>query len=299
MEMTVQTVAITCFALLAIGYGVFIVLGQNEKLAPTVKDVWPILHTETLIVVAAAGSFWLGGWALSFALLLHAGRVMFEATTVVNRREALANPILVGIAFVGLCILGSFLSLGLLVFFCTLALLSGISWSIFETKTHDPNIKAILDLTLFPGVPLFIFTVAGLQGGYGVWLLAAFLLVETFDGYALLGGKLFGKRKAFPTLSPNKTIEGLAIGAMTLMLTAALAGALLAGLPLMTSAGIALIAGALTLIGDLSASRLKRLSGVKDFPVLIARQGGLFDITDAWISTGAGLVCFAWLLGLV
>jgi len=299
MDLTVQTVAITCFALLAVGYGVFLILGQNAKLAPTVKDVWPILHTETLIVGAAAGSFWIGGWVLSIALLIHAWRVMFEATSVINIREDIAAPAWVGFGFVLLCLLGSLISLGFLAVVCCLGMLAIAAIIYFETLATDARTDAISDLILFPALPLFLFTVAGLQGGFGVWLLAAFLLVETFDGYALLGGKLFGRRKAFPTLSPNKTIEGLAIVAAMLMLTAALAGAVLAGLPLLASAGIALLAGALTLAGDLSASRLKRLSGVKDFPVILKRQGGLFDITDAWITTGAGLVCLALVLGLV
>ena len=122
---------------------------------------------------------------------------------------------------------------------------------------------------------------------------------ETFDSYALLGGKLFGKHKAFPNLSPNKTVEGLGIGAIMLMATAAGLGVLLAGLPVLASAAIALFAGVLTLAGDLLASRLKRLSGVKDYPQILPHQGGLLDITDAWVVTGAGLVCLATGLGLV
>ena len=82
------------------------------------------------------------------------------------------------------------------------------------------------------------------------------------------------------------------------MLTAALLGALLGGIPVWTSAAIALLTGALTVAGDLAASRLKRASGVKDFPVVLPHQGGLFDTTDAWIATGAGLITLAAFTGL-
>jgi len=297
MGLSVQTVALTCFALLAVGYVVLAILGRREKLAPMVRDAWPILFTETLIVGVAAGAFWIGGWILAVALLIHAARVGYEATSVVNRRVNLINPVLGALAMAITGFVASFLPLILLCTFGVIGLITCIVVQWMKSVSSVPRQTALVDLILFPGIPLIIFTAAGLQGGYGVWILVAFLLVETFDSYALLGGKLFGKRKAFPVLSPNKTVEGLAIGAGMLMLTAAIAGALLAGLPLLVSAGVALVAGVLTIAGDLAASRLKRLSGVKDYPRILPHQGGLFDITDAWIATGAGLVTLAVFLG--
>ena len=50
-----------------------------------------------------------------------------------------------------------------------------------------------------------------------------------------------------------------------------------------------LVAG-LAVAGDLAASRLKRMAGVKDYPVLMRRQGGVLDSLDSWIAAGAGLV---------
>ncbi len=296
MGLTVASLAITCFVLLGAGYLVFFALARVPSMAPTIKDAFPILHTEALIVGCAAGAFWIGGWFLAIALLLLTARTAFEAASVVSQRARLAPPLAFGVANPALAFAASYLPLGLL---CALVL-GGMIASIAARAARvsdDTRTNAALDLTIFPTLPLILFTAAGLQGTHGVWLLAAFILAETFDSYALLGGKLFGKRKAFPTLSPNKTMEGLAIGAAMLMLTAALVGALLGGLPFLTCAAVALFAGALTLAGDLTASRLKRLSGVKDYPGLIAHQGGLLDITDAWIVTGAGLVCLAVLVG--
>ena len=114
-----------------------------------------------------------------------------------------------------------------------------------------------LRLLLFPGLPLVIFCIAGANGAYGAWLLLAFLLVETFDSYALLGGKFLGKTKAFPVLSPNKTIEGLAAGAVMLMTTAGI-GAWLLSAPVPAALGLALITAPLAIAGDLLASRIKR-----------------------------------------
>ncbi len=275
----------------------FLVLGRIPSLAPTIRDAWPILHTETLIVGTACAAFWLGGWVLTLALMTLTARTGYEAAFVANRRHALAPAALIGAGIAGLAALATlvpfiWLAAMALAIAALLIVLTGIN-----PGGPDSAAAVALDLALFPTLPLVVFTAAGLQDGYGPWLLAAFLLVETFDSYSLLGGKLFGRHKAFRVLSPNKTVEGLAIGALMLMLTAALVGALLAALPVLASGAVALFVGALTLTGDLTASRLKRRSGVKDYPPVLPRQGGLLDITDAWITAGAGIVVLATLLG--
>ncbi|MCG6902392.1 MAG: phosphatidate cytidylyltransferase [Rhodobacter sp.] len=301
MGLTVTTLALTCLTLLGAGYLVLALLGRNERLAPTVHEAWPILFTETLIVGVAVGVFWIGGWILTLALLIHAGRIGYEAAKVTELRARTLPPLVVGAAIAGIAFALSFLPMVLL---CAPALIAAVVLILLGRRVGgsggpDDQIQSVaLDLALFPTLPLIVFTAAGLNGAYAVWLLAAFILVETFDSYALLGGKLFGKTKAFPRLSPNKTVQGLGVGAAMLMLTAALAGALLAGLPLIESGGIALFVGVLTVAGDLTASRLKRKSGVKDYPKILPHQGGLLDITDAWITAGAGLVCLVVLAGL-
>ena len=80
------------------------------------------------------------------------------------------------------------------------------------------------EVLLFPGLPLALFVAVGIEPANAGVLVLAFLLVETYDSYALFGGKLFGRHPAFPRLSPRKTVEGLAIGAAMLALTAAVAG---------------------------------------------------------------------------
>jgi len=299
MTITTSSLALTCFTLLAAGYVLFAVLGQVKSLAPVIREAWPILLMETLIVGSAAGAFWIGGWVLTIALLALAARTGYEAAKVAGLRHSVGHPARIGGAIIVLALLASFVPMPLLAIAAPGAAALVITAIRAQKGKPDNPIKVALDLALFPVLPLVVFTAAGLQGLFETWLLIAFILVETFDSYALLGGKLFGKHKAFPILSPNKTIEGLAIGAVMLMLTAAGIGALLAGLPVLASAGIALFAGALTLAGDLLASRLKRLSGVKDYPQVLPHQGGLLDITDAWIVTGAGLVCLVTALRLV
>ena len=109
------------------------------------------------------------------------------------------------------------------------------------------------------------------------------ILVGTFvgDSGAYIGGRWFGRRKLAPSVSPNKTVEGLLIGMLTALLATWLAGtyqdwlsgtdALLLGL------GVALAAP----LGDLFESFVKRDAGTKDSGRLFGAHGGALDRLDA------------------
>ncbi len=113
------------------------------------------------------------------------------------------------------------------------------------------------------------------------------VLVATFltDTFAYLGGRMFGSHPLAPTISPNKTIEGLAIGIL-----GGTAGFWFAGLyqdwlsgtdALLMGACIAVIAP----LGDLFESAIKRDLGVKDSGRLFGPHGGLLDRLDAVLFT--------------
>jgi phosphatidate cytidylyltransferase len=109
------------------------------------------------------------------------------------------------------------------------------------------------------------------------------ILVGTFvgDSGAYIGGRWFGRNKLAPSVSPNKTVEGLLIGMFTALLATWLAGtyqdwlsgtdALLLGL------GVALAAP----LGDLFESFVKRDAGTKDSGRLFGAHGGALDRLDA------------------
>jgi len=109
------------------------------------------------------------------------------------------------------------------------------------------------------------------------------VLVGTFigDTGAYFGGRMFGRRKLAPRISPNKTVEGLAIGAVC-----AVAAVLLAGLyqdwlstteALLLGVGVAIAAP----IGDLFESFVKRDVGTKDTGRAFGAHGGALDRIDA------------------
>jgi phosphatidate cytidylyltransferase len=109
------------------------------------------------------------------------------------------------------------------------------------------------------------------------------VLIGTFlgDTGAYLGGRLFGNRKLWPRVSPNKTVEGLLIGIVTAVAATWFAGlyqdwlsgteALLLGLAVAVAAPL----------GDLFESFLKRDAGTKDAGGLFGVHGGVLDRLDA------------------
>jgi phosphatidate cytidylyltransferase len=117
------------------------------------------------------------------------------------------------------------------------------------------------------------------------WLLGVMGLVWVADISAYFTGRMFGQHKLAPRISPGKTWEGVA-GAMV--------GALVYVTWVMSVSGLsqryslllfAIVGVALSVIGDLFESAIKRLAGVKDSGTLLPGHGGLLDRIDALTST--------------
>jgi phosphatidate cytidylyltransferase len=296
-------VALAILAGLGIG---FLLLGAGSLLPATAgkaRPLWPIFLTEVVIVAAGLLPVLAGGLVLDAALFVMAVRITQEATSVALLRWPALSPAparaaaLVAGLLVGVCALAlsrlSFLPLvatGLGVMMAAAAV-----W--YAERKRDSLVRLAAEVAVFPLVPLVLFVAAARQDGLAGLLLLAFLLVETYDSYALLGGKLFGRRPAFPRLSPRKTVEGLAAGGIMLALTALALGPFVLGWPPLTALVVAALIAATAIAGDLAASRLKRASGVKDYPQVLPRQGGLLDIADAWLIAGPLLVWLGSLAG--
>jgi phosphatidate cytidylyltransferase len=120
----------------------------------------------------------------------------------------------------------------------------------------------------------------GLPHGLGIVI---DVLVGTFlgDTGAYLGGRMFGHRPLAPSLSPHKTVEGLAIGMLFAVLGVWIAGRYQDWLPgthaLVLGLGVALVAP----VGDLFESFIKREAGTKDSGGLFGPHGGALDRLDA------------------
>jgi phosphatidate cytidylyltransferase len=142
---------------------------------------------------------------------------------------------------------------------------------------------------------LLIAAVVGLRLSHGVgWVIMAFVVTWANDTFAYFAGLLLGRHPLNARVSPKKTWEGFAGGAVGSILGAvAVRALLLPGVSL--GSVVALGAGGAVLgpMGDLVESLLKRASGVKDSGRLIPGHGGLLDRIDALLFVGPWVYVFA------
>lgn len=106
------------------------------------------------------------------------------------------------------------------------------------------------------------------------------------DSMALIGGKLCGKHKLAPQVSPNKTWEGALIGAAFSAIAGLLIHLILKSfypVPALVCMVIALVSSTFGQIGDLAASLIKRMAGVKDYGHLMPEHGGIMDKMDSML----------------
>lgn len=129
------------------------------------------------------------------------------------------------------------------------------------------------------------------------WLLYVMVLVWGADSGAYMFGKMFGKHKLAPKVSPGKTwqgfIGGLVTAAVISWIYSLWANLDVAPVVLLTCSIVAALASAL---GDLTESMFKREAGIKDSGNLIPGHGGILDRID---SLTAAVPVFAGLLLLV
>lgn len=124
-------------------------------------------------------------------------------------------------------------------------------------------------------------TTLAIPGGDGLLLIAwLVIVVQSSDVLQYVWGKLLGRTKVAPELSPSKTVEGLIGGVAS---ATALGAALWWVTPFTPwqAAAMALVVNAMGFLGGLVMSAIKRDRGVKDWGTLIEGHGGMLDRMDS------------------
>ena len=176
-----------------------------------------------------------------------------------------------------------------LVFF--LAMLKNYAYTTFE----DVSVSFFASVVVPFGFSIFIrLRDMFVDEQFGIYLiLYALICALATDTGAQLTGMAFGKHKMSPNISPKKTIEGAFGGLVVSMVLNAVALSLynnLANSVIPHNMATLLLAMGLPtsfmgMMGDLSASVLKRNFGVKDFGKIFPGHGGVMDRMDSSLFT--------------
>lgn len=125
----------------------------------------------------------------------------------------------------------------------------------------------------------FMYHMMLMNGSKYVWLV--YIIAFGSDTFAYFAGKLFGKRKLYPQVSPNKTIEGAIGGIIGCTIISILYFNYLSINKYIYIIIFSICASIFSMVGDLSASKIKREFEAKDFGNFLPGHGGILDRFDS------------------
>jgi len=148
---------------------------------------------------------------------------------------------------------------------------------VFNKKTDIKKVSEIIFIGTY--AVFFMYHMMLMNSSPYVWLV--YIIAFGSDTFAYFTGKLLGKHKLYPEVSPNKTIEG-AIGGII--------GSTILSLIFFNYLSInkyiyiiifSVSASVFSIAGDLTASKIKREYRIKDFGYLLPGHGGILDRFDS------------------
>lgn len=177
-----------------------------------------------------------------------------------------------------------------------LLVLAVVAWAVLalpqvlQGRTDAPRHHALMSVFGVVAIAAAWAALVRFYVDFGAWCLISMMALIWFaDIAAYFTGRSFGKRKLAPAVSPGKTWEGAVGGvvAAAIWTTATVAvpgsfGDILArqwSLPVVFL--LACLLAAISVVGDLFESLLKRRAGVKDSSRLLPGHGGVYDRIDA------------------
>ncbi|HLU21871.1 MAG TPA: phosphatidate cytidylyltransferase [Bacillaceae bacterium] len=117
-----------------------------------------------------------------------------------------------------------------------------------------------------------------------IYLLYALFVVWVTDSGAYFVGRKFGRKKLWPEISPNKTVEGFVGGIISALIIAILFIIFTdLDIPFINLMLITVVLSIFGQLGDLVESALKRHYGVKDSGNIFPGHGGILDRCDSWL----------------
>ncbi|WP_458119140.1 phosphatidate cytidylyltransferase [Paenibacillus sp. Z6-24] len=168
-----------------------------------------------------------------------------------------------------------------------IAMLLLLSITVISKNSLDIKQMALLFIGAFyigTGFAYIAYTRQAPDGHGLYWTFMLLASIWASDIGAYFTGKALGKRKLWPSISPNKTIEG-AIGGIFFAIMVAVVFSLMSPMlfPLWNAILIGVAASIIGQMGDLIQSAYKRIYGIKDSGKILPGHGGILDRCDSWL----------------
>jgi phosphatidate cytidylyltransferase len=151
----------------------------------------------------------------------------------------------------------------------------------FLARTAETQWGVMVCIYCISHVPaLLTLDIPGYRGREALLVIFLLIVVQSSDVLQYVWGKLLGRHKIAPALSPSKTVEGFVGGVASATLLGTALWRITPFSPLQ-AAGMSLIATLMAFFGGLVMSAIKRDRGVKDWGHLIEGHGGMLDRIDS------------------
>jgi len=250
--------------------------------------------TAAAYAAAVLGALWWGPLPTGVLFGVMAGFAAAEFYAMQRRETRLPNEVFGVGAAVAMPVAAALMGLSGLMAVVTALVALSLVWHTLFLRVRTADTAETVFGAVYTGFLLaYMVLVRSLDAGL-VLSLAVVVSVWANDVGAYFVGSLLGRHKLAPRISPKKSWEGFAAGALVCV-------AVWAAVPFAPASGIgmplALLTGAAvalaSVVGDLAESRMKREAGVKDSGTALPGHGGFLDRLDSLI-----LVCLVayWVL---
>jgi len=230
------------------------------------------------------GAVYLGGWWVFALVAVAAGISLHEYWLMARRLAPLATAGYIGAALglVGAELSGvTWMLGGILSTFALAFVLKAISEA-RPAATAAVSATVMGALWIGGGLSFFVLLRDLPQHGR-LALVTVLIAVWAGDTFAYFGGRLVGRHKMAPAMSPGKTWEGFVFGTAATVFVAFVALYKQDFLTIGESIALGAVLAVAGPIGDLFESLLKRDAGVKDSGSLLGGHGGMLDRLDAFL----------------
>jgi len=222
---------------------------------------------------------YLGGWWSLAAYALISVGAIYELSALLFRHPAISQRLFVLVLVAFIWLISQKVEINTVLLIASLGLAA-----LLIRNLYFRNLQISKWIVIFyPAIMLPLAYSLNVQPRGFSEILFFYGVIEIFDAASLLAGKLFGKRLAFPKLSPRKTIEGLTGGLLGAGLSAYFINAATNLYAWKILPGLVILLVILAILGDLVVSAIKREANVRDSSNLTRDYGGVLDIYDSFI----------------